>query len=232
MNNRESGKLSFIKEVIGCLISPRSMFRSILDKPSLMKATGLILVIAIVAAWASFNYTGKFPLTYLAQQQEGWLFPRHGNLVNSEQLRQALMIMSAMVGLIGVFGTWLISSALIHGFSGPLGGKGAFKSMLTLAGYASVPLFIQHVLRLVDSFMISQEGLLQIAASLQISAYPLLSSIANAAVGIFTIFRLWSMGLLIIATRENYKISTTRATVATVLAFIILIFISAFLPFI
>jgi len=230
MNNRESGKASFIKEIIGCLISPRSMFRSILEKPSLLKATGLILVIAIVAAWASLNYTGKFPLTYLAQQQEGWLFPRHGNLVNSEQLRQALMIMSAMMGLVGVFGTWFISSALIHGFSGPLGGKGAFKSMLTLAGYASAPLFIQHVLRLVDSFMVSQEGLLQIATSLQISGYPLLNSIAYAAVDIFTIFRLWSMVLLIIATRENYKISKTRATVATVLAFIIVVFISAFLP--
>jgi len=234
MNNREGGKVSFIKEIIGCLISPRSTFRSILEKPSLMKATALILVIAIVAAWASFNYAGKLPLTSLPQVPEGQ-FPGQGSSVNSEQLRQAWMVISTMTTVIGIFAIWFISSVLVHGFSRTLGGKGYFKNLLTLAGYASTPLFIQHVLRLVDSFMVSQEGLLQIATSLQISAYPLLNSIASAAVDIFTIFRVWSMVLLIIATRENYKISTTRATVATVatvLAFIIVVFISAFLPFI
>jgi len=231
MNNRESGKASFIKEIIGCLISPRSIFRSILEKPSLMKATALIFVIAIVAAWASFNYAGKLPLTSLPQVSEGQ-FPGQRSSVNSEQLRQVWMVISTMTTVIGIFAIWFISSVLVHGFSRTLGGKGYFKSLLTLAGYASTPLFFQHALRLVDSFTVSQEGLLQIATSLQISAYPLLNSIANATVDIFTIFRLWSMVLLIIATRENYKISTTRATVVTVSAFIIVVFISAFLPFI
>ena len=196
MNEGESKKSGFIREIIGCLTSPRSSFRSILEKPSLMKATALILVIAIVAAWASFNYTGEFPLTYL----------------------------------VGVFGTWLISSALIHGFSTPLGGNGTFRSVLTLAGYASAPLLIQQVLRLADSFVVSQEEVLQFVTSLEISAYPLLNRIANAAVDTFTIFRIWSMALLIIAIRENYKISTARSTVAAALSFILMVFISALLP--
>jgi hypothetical protein len=58
-----------------------------------------------------------------------------------------------------------------------------------------------------------------------------MSVIAEAAVGIFTIFGIWSMILLIIAARENYKMSTAKSTVATILSFIVLIFISAFLPF-
>ena len=124
---------------------------------------------------------------------------------------------------IGILGAWLIGSALIHGFSRALRGKGTFRSMLTLAGYASLPLLIQHVLRLADSFVISQEAL-QLAANLQMSV------IAEAAVGIFTIFGIWSMILLIIAARENYKISTAKSTAATLLSFIVLIFISAFLP--
>ena len=230
MNEKENRKSVFIKEIIGCLISPRSSFKSILANPSLKKATALIFVIAIVTAWASFNYMGKFPLTVLLEQQLGGQFPGQATPVNSAQFHQALMIVSAMIGLIGIFGTWLISSALIHGFSKTLGGKGYFKSMLTLAGYASAPLLIQHILRLADSFMVSQEELLQLATSLQISASPFLNSIANAAVNIFTIFRLWSIALLIIATRENYKMSTVKSTVATVLSFIIVIFVSVFLP--
>jgi len=209
--------LSFIRDLVRCLISPQSSFRSILEKPSLMKATALILVIAIVAAWASFNYTGKLPLSYFIDQLPG-------GIANPEQLRQASIIAGAMTALIGVFGTWLISSALIHGFSSRLGGKGTFRSMLTLAGFASTPLLIQQVLRLADSFMVSEEAL-QLATSLQMPA------IAEAAVGIFTIFGIWSMILLIIATRENYKMSTAKSTAATILSFIVLIFISAFLPF-
>lgn len=217
MNKRESQKSSFIRDIIECLTSPQSSFRSILEKPSLMKATALILVIAMVAAWASLNYTSKLP------SLEG-LLPGQGIPVNPEQLRPALTIMSAVTALTGIFGTWLASSALVHGFSRALRGKGTFKSMLTLAGYASIPLLIQHVLRLADSFMVSEEAL-QLATNLQIPV------IAEAAVGIFTIFGIWSMILLIIAARENYKISTAKSAAATILSFIILIFISAFLPF-
>ena len=217
MSEQKKRKSGFIGDIIGCLISPRRSFKSILEKPSLKKATALILVIAIIATLASFNYTSKLP------SLEG-LFPGQGIPVNLEQLRPALTITSAVVALIGILGTWLISSVLIHGFSRSFGGKGAFKSMLTLAGYASIPLLIQHVLRLADSFMISQEAL-QLATNLQMSV------IAEAAVGIFTIFGIWSMILLIIAARENYKISTAKSTAATILSFIVLIFISAFLPF-
>jgi hypothetical protein len=200
MNEREKRKLGFIGTIIRCLISPRSSFRAILEKPSLMKATAVVLIIAILAAWASFNYRGKLP---------------------PGQAGQALIIMEAMITLIGVFGTWLISSALIHGFSRTLGGRGYFRSMLTLAGYASAPLLIQHAIRLVDSFMVSQEALLQLATSLR------LNPIANAALDIFTIFRIWSIVLLVIAARENYKISTKRSIAATGLSFIVILFISA-----
>ncbi|MDH5450072.1 MAG: YIP1 family protein [Candidatus Bathyarchaeota archaeon] len=221
MSEGENRKSGFIRDIIGCLTSPRGSFKSILEKPSLKKATVLILVIAIAAGWASFNYTGKLPLPDLDQDQRP---------VGLGQFTQVIVMMSAMMALIGVFGTWLLSSVLVHGIARPLGGKGTFRSMLTLAGYASTPLLIQHVLRLADSFMISQEAL-QLTASLQISVDPLLNSIANAAVGIFTIFRLWSIALLIIATHENYKMSTIRSTVPTVLSFVAVTFVSVFLPF-
>jgi hypothetical protein len=230
MNNRERGKSGFIKQIIGCLTSPRSSFKSILEKASLKKATAVILLIAIVAALASSNYMSKLPQTYQPDQGQRGLFPGQGNPVNPEQLRQALVTMTAMTALIGVFATWLISSALTYGFSRSLGGEGTFKSMLTLAGYASAPLLIQQILRLAHSFMISQEEVLQLVTSLRISAYPPLNIVANAFVDTFTIFRLWSIGLLIIAIRENYEISTARSVVATASSFIIIALISSFFP--
>lgn len=223
MNKIESRKLSFIKEIIRCLISPRSSFRSILESPSLLKATALILVIAIVASWASFNYTGKLPTSFFVDQ-------RPGGIVNAEQLREASMTINAMLRLISVFGTWVIGSALIHGFSSPLGGKGTFKSMLTLAGYASTPLLIQQVLRLADSFTAGQEEVLQLVTGLQISVYPLLNTIANATMNIFTIFRLWSIVLFVVAIHENYKMSTARSIVVAAISFVLIAFLSVLLP--
>ena len=223
MNKIESRKSSFIREIIGCLTSPRSSFRSIQESPSLMKATALILVIAIVSAWASFNYTGKLPHSFFVDQQPG-------GIVNPEQLRQASMTINAMLGLISIFGTWVISSALIHGLSSPLGGKGTFKSMLTLAGYASTPLLIQQILRLADSITAGQEEVLQLVTGLQISAYPLLNTIANAAMNIFTIFRLWSIALFVVAIHENYKMSTARSIVVAAISFVLIAFLSMLLP--
>ncbi|MFQ6065616.1 MAG: YIP1 family protein [Candidatus Bathyarchaeia archaeon] len=226
MNSRESAKLSFKREIVGCLTSPQSTFKSILKKPSLVKGTAQILVIAIVAAWASFNYMSKLPLTFFTQQLEEF-FPGEVIPVSSEQIRQASIIMSAVTALIGVFGTWFISSVLIHGFASVLRGKGSFKTMMTLVGYASTPLLIQQILRLAYSLLVGEE-VLQLVGGLHISAYRLLNMIGNAAVDTFTIFRLWSIVLLIIAASENYKISTVRSVVAAALSFILIVFISAF----
>ena len=226
MSKRESEKSGFMGQVIGCLTSPRSSLKSILEKPSVLRAAALILVIAVIAAWASYNYTGKLPLTFIPEQQ----FPGPGGFVSPEQIRQASMIVSVIMGLIGVFGSWLISSAIVHGFSRAQGGKGAFRSMLTLAGYASTPLLIQHLLRLIDSFMITEQGMLQLSGATQVFNQPLLNAIANAAINTFSIFRLWSIALFVIAICENYEISTARSVVTVAATYIIILFLSMFLP--
>jgi hypothetical protein len=215
--NERSG----LRQVIHCLKSPKSSFKSILEKPSLRMAAALIFVIAIIAAWAGYNYMGKLPLK----------FPVEGGLVNPEQIRQALMVVSVIASFISIFGGWFISSALLHAFSRFQGGKGTFKNMLTLAGYASTPLLIQNLLRLIDSFTVSQEELLRIAGTLQVSSQPFLNAIANIAINTFTIFRLWSMALIAIALRENYKISTSRSIATVIVTYIIMMFLSIILPF-
>lgn len=218
MNKNER---SGLRQVIDCLMSPQSSFKSILEKPSLRMAAALIFVIAIIAAWAGYNYMGKLPLK----------FPFEGGLVNPEQMRQALMVVSVIVSFIGIFGGWFISSALLHAFSRSQGGEGTFRNMLTLTGYASTPLLIQNLLRLIDSFTVSQEELLRIVGTLQISNQPFLNAIANMAINTFTIFRLWSMALIVIALRENYKISTRRSIATVIMTYIIMMLLSTILPF-
>jgi len=200
------------------------------EKPSLLKATAIVLVIAIVAAWASYNYLEKLPLPSMPEQEAGKGFPGPGGFVNPEQMRQTLMVLGAVMQLIGVFGTWLVSSVLFHGFSRVLGGKGSLKGMLALAGFTSVPLLIQHFLRLADSFVESQEGMLQLARGFQLSANPVLNLVANSALNVFNLFRLWSMALLVIAIREYHGISTSKSLLVVLVSYFLIALLSAFLP--
>lgn len=222
MSKREGESSSFIGQVIGCLISPQSSLKSIMEKPILFRATVLILVIAVIAAWASYNYTGKLPLAFIPEKETG---PFAGPGVSPEQIRQASMIVSAMMGLFGVFGSWLISSAIIHVLSKRQGGRGSFKDMLTLAGYASTPLLIQHLLRLIDSFMVTEQGALQLLALAQVFNQPLLNAVANSVINTFSIFKLWSIGLFVIVICEKYGISTARSIVTVAVTYIIIMFL-------
>ncbi|MFQ6080216.1 MAG: Yip1 family protein [Candidatus Bathyarchaeia archaeon] len=230
MNKREDEEPGFIGQVIGCLTSPRTSFKSILEKPSLLKAATLILVIAIVASWASYNYAGKLPLPSVIERETRRRFLGPGGFVSPEQLQQTLVILNTVTGFIGVFGGWLISSAIVHALSRARGRRGTFKSMLTLAGYASMPLLIQHVLRLIDSFVITEQGLLQLSGTTRVFNQPLLNAITNAAINVFSVFRLWSVALLVIALCENYEISTARSVVTVAATYIIILFLSMFLP--
>jgi len=222
MSKREGEESSFLGQVIGCLTSPRSSLKLILEKPILFRAAVLILVIAIIAAWASYNYTGKLPLAFIPEQEVGNF---GGAGVSPEQIRQASMIVSVMMRLFGVFGSWLISSAIIHVLSRRQGGRGSFRDMLTLAGYASTPLLIQHLLRLIDSFMVTEQGVLQLLVVAQVFNQPLLNAVANAAINTFSIFKLWSICLFVIVICENYGISTARSIITVAATYIIIMFL-------
>lgn len=217
--------MSFIRQIVGAIKSPRASFKSILEKPILSRSAALILIIAVLAALANYNYMGKFPLAIPLQQPER---PFAGAIINIEQLRQTLMLISALTGLIGVFLGWLVISALIHAFSKVQGGTGSFRGMLMLAGYSLIPLLIQNLIRLIDSFLITREEISKLA--LQMFTQPFLNALANATFNYLSIFRLWSMALLAIALSENYKLSTARSASTIIITYIIMIFLSLFLP--
>lgn len=228
-------------QIVGCLTSPRRTLQEILEKPNLKKATMIILLIAIMAGWASYNYTGKLPFTpellpgggTLPRGPFGGMF-RSGaggaGQSNPQFPMQIRPILSTIVGIVGILGSWLISSILFHLISKTQGGNGEFKNMLTLAGYASTPLLIQQLLRLVDSFLITEDVITQFAQGLQLFASPFPNAVLNSAMKTLNIFKIWSIILMIIAIKKNYKISTSRSVIVSVGAYVILIFVSIVLP--
>jgi len=230
MSKPEGLEQGFLRQVIGCIASPRRTFKSIAGKPSLVKAAVIVFFIAVFAAWASYNYLGKFPLPSVTPQDRNRGFPGPGGFVNPEQIRQTLMVLGAVMKLVGVFAAWFVSSAILHGFSRVTGGKGNFKGVMALAGYASTPLLILHLLRLADSILTSEEGMLQLMGGLQLSANPFLNLTLNSVLNTFSLFRVWSMALLVIALREYYGISTSKSVLVVLLSYVLIALLSAFFP--
>ncbi len=218
-----------LKRIFSCLVSPRKTFRSILEKPRLLNASILMLIIALIAASANYIYVSKLPLTFIIAEKilQGRV---PITLINPEQLRQAMVIMNVILGFTVIFGRWIIGAIIIHIFSKTQKTEGSFTNMLTLAAYSSTPLLLQHILRLIDSFVITEDEVKLIMSPLQVSSQPFLNATANAALDTFNIFTLWSMILLVVAASENYKTSTIKSTIIVVAAYIAIMFLSLILP--
>lgn len=195
--------MEFFGELLGCLTFSRESFKKVGQRPSLRRGLAVVLLAATVAAAASYNYH-QLPLA--------------GVSLGSE--------IAAVLMFIGGFVWWLLSSSLFHGFAKLFKKTGSFAGTLTLTGYASSPMLIQHVLRLVDSLVVGSGSASKLSGTLTLFPDPGINSVANAVVDTFTLFRLWSIGLYIIAVSENYKMSLARSTVVAVGACIILMLLS------
>ena len=240
MSENNGERLSFLKQINGCITSPKSTFKSILAKPSLRRTALLLSIIAIIAVIASYNYMGKLPLPDISElidrQRQLQQLPRGPlapdiNIPNPKQLQQRLMILNSIRVIIGIFTSWLISSSLLHVFSRVQGGKSSLRNMLVLGGSASTPFLIQHTLRLIDSLTINSEQVLQLMMGSQIFENQFLNSVLNSALNQFSVFWLWSLSLQAIALQENYKISGARSIITVLVTFMIMVLLSVVLPF-
>jgi hypothetical protein len=196
--------MSLLRQIIECIIAPRSAFRSLLKESNLRYSILLLSTIAIIATLATYIYLEK--LQYLIT-----IFP--------------------IIKLISVFSSWLISSSLLHIFTRVQEGKSSMRNMLILSAFTSTPLLIQHTLRLIDSLTINPEQVLHLMTWSQIFENRFLNTALNSALNKLSIFWLWSIYLQVIALQENYKISKTRSIITVIVTFIIMILISTFLPF-
>lgn len=206
-----------LKQIAGGLFFSRKVFASIKKKPSLLSAALIILAMAVIAAWAGYNYGGKMPIPSEVTEM---VFPMGGG---PEQFRQIFGVVGALGGLMSVIISWVLISALFHGFSRAFKGKGSFKTMLALAAFASLPILIQQLLRLVDSLTITEAKVALLMAPLQVSSNAFLNALANNAIQTFTVFGIWSAILFVIAVGLNYDLTTSKSTILVVVVYLLLI---------
>lgn len=216
-------KRGFLSQAWGCLTSPRGTMGSI-QGGDLRKGAALILVLALISAWAGYVYASKLPLELPEQSRHTGFGP----IISPGALRRSLMTISAVRDGLRVITGWLIPSVLLHLFTS-LRGKGSLRRMLALTGFTSIPLILQKALRLLDAYVISEEAILSIIEA-QAPGRNLALQLVREVSTVFTVFGLWAFALTIVAASINYRTSTMKAAAATSSAYLAFILLRLLLP--
>ena len=221
-------KTEFPKQIWTCLKSPRKGFESIREE-DLWKGAVLILLVASFSALAGFNYASKSPLQLPVGLTPGnrQVFPRQA--FDTEAFRKSFVILSTVGNGLKVITGWLITAVILHIFARFLAGKGSLKRLMALTGFASIPLVLQQILRLIDSLTISRDTLININVARALGR-TLAMRLLTGVLTIFTVFGIWVFALTILAVSFNYESSRRRAATVTLLAYLVFVVMRVFLP--
>lgn len=187
------------------------------------------MILTSVSAWAGYNYASKPPVILPEGFGPHGPFGPPGQFVDPQTFRRNIMTLYALRdGLMTVTG-WLIPAVLLHLSATLLVGKGSLKRTLAQTGFASLPLFIQQAIRLIDAYTISAEELLSVVSAQPLGQTLVLRFVSNV-LSVFTVFGLWAFALTVVAVSINYKASTKRSGTAVAFAYLVFILIRLFLP--
>ena len=201
------------------LFSPRKTFESIQGKD----LSGGLLVIALIAlfsAWTGYIYSFKLPILQIPG------IGQNGGFQNPGTFRTNMAILLAIGSGLGGVVEWLVLSVLIFLAGRLMIGKGSFRKMLALTAFSSMPLIIQQVLRLIDSYTVPEQTLLSMMSAGSSTQNLLISQILS----VFTVFGIWSFAITLVAVSVNYGASKRRAFAATLTAYILFMLLRALTP--
>jgi hypothetical protein len=215
----------FPNQIWACLRSPGRGFESIGEK-DLKKGVVVILLVAALSAYAGYNYTSKTPFQSSASIS---IQSMPTQTINTDALRTNFIIFTTLGNFITVFTGWLLIGVILHIIARLMTGEGGLKRLLAQMGFASPPLILQQLLRLIDAYTISPETLLDVSASLTLGG-SLVMRFMSRAMTTFTLFGIWTLILTIMAVSVNYQSPRTKSAIATIVAHLVVIVVRLFLP--
>ncbi|MCW4036722.1 MAG: YIP1 family protein [Candidatus Bathyarchaeota archaeon] len=233
------GMSGFAEKLVGVLTSPRETFRTI-EEGDLKKGLTIVLLAAILSAWAGMTYTSKmeFNIYVLLQTEQGRTsmpggFSHPGTIetqeFDPEALRSRMLPFIALGGGIGALTRWLVPSLLVLVAARLLVGGGSSKRMLAMTGFAYAPMLAQQLLRVIDSSTITASKVATLSATSMLGA-GLIPRIINQVLSVFTVFGIAVAILTVFAVSANFETSTKDAAKATILGYLLYVLLRTFLP--
>lgn len=227
----------FADKLRGVITSPRETFEGI-HEGDLWKGFAVVLLAAVLSAWASAVYTSKMDLSLLLgarrAQPEGsgqFFSPGVQNAqgFDPSAIMGRLMPFIAIGNIVGSLMRWLVPSALLLLSAKILVGEGSSTRLLAMTGFASLPKAFQQALRVVDAYTITAQELMALVASRAAPA-DLPGRILTQALNLIDVFSVATIVLTVFAVSANYGTPTRRALAVTVLAYAAYVLIRSVVP--
>jgi len=205
--------MGFMEKLIGVITVPGETFKHITEK-DIKKGLLIIFIIALLSGFAGSNYFSKMSL---------------GPRLSDMQSQMGLFI--AIANAIASITRWLAPSLIIVLIAKLMIGDGNIKRLLAMTAYASMPLFIQQILRVIDSLIISSAEVGQAVAS-RFTGDGLLVRFLNQGLNVLNVFGLITLILTVYAVRENYGTAKNKAAQVTIISYLAYVLLRTFLPLI
>ncbi len=209
-NNQTNGisvpRKNWLGRITGVFYEPAETFRQLDEKPDLITALLIPLVVTLISGSAGIILSFRNP-EFMDKMSQ---MPDKAN-------PQIFMWVGAIVGiifaLIWCLGSILLKSGIIHVIAPFMNGKGNYKNLLTVIGYAYVPylifslLFSAYVILNPSSFTPLMANLSILVKKDEVS--PLIFSLLSQ----FDVFVFWMLFLCITGVSVVYKFSRKKAAI-------------------
>jgi hypothetical protein len=228
-----NGGVGFTAKLVGVFTSPRKAFESVVEG-DLRKGAALVLLVAVLSAWAGIVYASKMDLSLmgLGSGSAGRFFGpgfQGATGIGQETIRSGLIYSTAIRNGLQAFSRWLVPSLLILLVAKIYMGEGSARRMLAMTGFAQSPLLAQQLLRMMDAYTIASPQLTSVIASRALGS-GLAWTILNQALDVFTVFGIATVVLTAFAVSVNYGAAAKRAAIVAISSYLIYILLRTFVP--
>jgi hypothetical protein len=221
--------------VIRALFRPREIFPAITDQLSDTWLTPLL----ILTATALLAVIVAGPLRQAAAQAAQTALPADFQYYTPEQQAQFLQaqaatsgatfayVFPALVGLLRVWLGWLVLGALLHLALTLLGGRWTMRSMLNMVAWSGLPFAVRDLVHsgymLFSHRLIASPGL----AGLVGTDTGTLGLLVGALLGLFDLYLLWHVALLVIGIRSSTDPGSRKAWTSILAAQVVALLLQA-----
>lgn len=221
--NIEVKQLSFIKRLIGIVLSPEETMKTLAQKPRFLfpfLAVGLGMLLLYLIRYPLYvDYLRMVSETAIAQQN---------TQVTPEQLEASLKF-GTIFGLvftpIGAIAMWLILTGVMFVGTKILKGEGSFKQFMSITGYAYVIMILYFILSAGVSFF---SGELMLNTTLGIFVPDLKGSYLYGFLRSIDLFNIWYYVVMSIGVLTISKLSKTKAYAMMTVIYLTSVVIGAF----
>jgi hypothetical protein len=214
VEEQETPKINTFKRLTGVITNPVEAFEDIRERPDYLAPIVLMLLTSIIAA------SIITPIALDAASERLSSMPPE-----AADRFEAMRPISYIIGMVGAavvpLVAWVIMTALIHVFSGIVGGEGEFKPLLSVLGYAGIPGYLKAIVMAIVVF-VTKNPRPKLGLDIFFELEGTAGKIITVVLANIEILNLWYIGLVIVGISVAKEMSRKQAVIPWAIWWIIL----------